>query len=210
MKRIVIYASAIFLVVGSVILRMTIESRNEYRAGVQALSVHQMREAIIHFDRSIHWYFPGNPFPKAALNRLEEIASQQESKDTAMALLAYDSMRGGIYAIRSLYTPYANLLPHINDRIAQLRTDEQIRENPGQSRADVLAFHQRVLAKDERPKTLGLLMTEIGFFSWVASVFLLIWKGCDREGKFYFRSSLPWIVSFAGSFVLWILGLLSA
>ncbi len=190
--------------------RQLVLSRAENRDGFRSESEGNVMSAISHYDRSVHAYFPGNPYVKASLERLLVLAREWESKDPKVSLLACDAVRGGVYAIRSFYRPYADLLPEVNERIAVLRAREQVKETSSMTYEDALAFHRKVLAQDLRPGALGVLLTEFGFLGWVLCVVGLIWRGFDREGKMLVKPSVPWVAGIILFFALWIWGLLVA
>lgn len=210
MKRAIPWFAGAFLVLISLGIRAVYESRLEYQRGEAAQKQGKEEKAVRHYDRSIHWYAPFNPYPLKSIKRLWQFGAMYEEKNPKLALLAYDAIRGSIHAIRSLYWPYRNWLPKVNERIAKLRAQEHLAENPTLDSKKIHAFHKRVLAIDERPHTGWVIFAQIGFWGWLLAVLGWIWKGFDAQGKMYWKPSLPWISGIIVFFSFWILGLVHA
>jgi len=198
------------ILVAVMVARVFIEAKQEFQEGSAAYQAGKLEKAIVHFDRAAHWYAPGNFYVEKALNRLWEIGNQVEKEDPKMGLLAYDSLRGSIYAIRSFYWPYRDYLPRVNERIADLRAQEQVKDQSGTIYGAAHAFHRKALETDERPYIGWVAAVEIGFFGWIFAVVALIWKGFDREGRMHWKRSVPWMVAIVVFFTCWVFGLLNA
>lgn len=186
------------------------ESRSEWMKANREIKAGQMEEAVHHLGRTIHWYFPGNPYTEKACKQLFHLGGKVEAENPRLALLAYDSLRGSLHAIRSFYWPYKEWIPKANFRIAELRAKEQVHNEPGLGFEKALAFHQNVLIVDERPRIAWVWVVEIGFLGWILSVLGWIWKGFTPEGAMLFRRSIPWMASVVLFFALWIVGLMRA
>jgi hypothetical protein len=204
-------AAGIVLCIGAVLWgRAFYESRAELRQADEERSKGDIEEEIIHLDRAAHWYAPLNPYVGRALTRLWDIGQTIEPEDPSLALLAYDSIRGSVHAIRSLYWPHRNWLPRVNERIASLRADEQVKQQPELEYAQALEIHRHALLVDERPKTVWVVILEGAFLGWIAATVGLIVRGFDAEGRMQFRKSLPWIGAIVLLFGIWVVGLLYA
>lgn len=190
--------------------RIVFESRREFHRGELSQSHLEIREAIAHFDRSVHWYAPFNPYVGRSLTKLWEIGAAAEATDPKLALFAYDAMRGGIYGIRHVTRPYAEWLPKVNERIAQLRAQEQVRDRPGTSFDEALAYHRTVLTEDRRPKLGWALLSHAGFLGWILLTFLWISRGLDETGRICWRRSRFYAAGSAGAFLIWMIGLANA
>ncbi len=193
-----------------ILVRVWVESHGELQKGSRLFEEGELRQAIVHFDRAARWYAPFNPYSNQAMQKLWVIGKAQEKADSTLALLAYDSVRGSAYAVRSFYSPYAEWLEKVNPRIAHLRSRQQVELNPKLAWDETLRFHTEKLAEDRRPRTFWTLIVLLGFFGWVGGMIGWIWKGFDREGKMYWRSSFPWLLGVVTCFSLWIVGLLKA
>jgi len=51
-----------------------------------------------------------------------------------------------------------------------------------------------------------LFLVQVGFVGFVASLFCLVWRGFDRDGKAR-RSSPVWLLASALFFILWLVSL---
>jgi hypothetical protein len=203
------------LVVLSVLVgRIYFESKEAFESAMLAQKRGDLSEAIFQLDHAIHWYFPGNPYVHQSISELWRMGNDLESKNKTLALFSYDAIRGGVFSIRHLYSPHASWLEDVNAKIANLRTDEELQKMPEDKRVaahkEIYAFHTNALARDERPNVFWVLFLEFGFFGFLASVFLLIWRGFDREGRMNLRHSMPWVMSMVVTFGIWIFGLLKA
>lgn len=210
MKKPVQYAILAIVVLLVLIGRVFYQSRNAYLEAEALEKAGKYQESIMQFDQSAHGYFPGNPFVGRSLQKLWEIGQKLEQKEPNLSLWAYDSMRGSIYAVRSVYLPHAFWLEKVNARIAELRTAEELRSVPTKNLSEVLAFHQAKLNIDQGPNLGWSLILELGFFGWIISVVGFIWKGFDSRGVMYPRPSVPWIFGIILSFGIWIIGLIKA
>ena len=190
--------------------RMIYESREQYQRGKEQQRQGQVEEAILSFYRSIHRYAPGNRYILRSLEELWTLGQSLEKNDPKTALFSYDAMRGGIYSIRSFYSPYKDWLPKVNERIATLRAAEQVKEQRTMTYAQAYAFHTKALQIDERPRTGWALLVQLGFWGWILSTVGWIWKGFDREGRMRIQPALPWICALTGFFALWVVGLIRA
>jgi hypothetical protein len=195
---------------GILVGRVAYESRRECGIAQEEDRAGRREEAIAHASRAIRWYWPGNPYTLRAVELLWKTGQEAEGRDPALALLAYDSLRGSLHAIRHFTWPHREWIDRADGRIAELRAREQVRREPGTSLEEARAFHARMLKRDERPRIVWVLVAQIGFFGWIASVLGWIWKGFDGEGKMEGRRSLPWVTAVAIFFFLWVIALVRA
>jgi hypothetical protein len=204
------WAAAALVLVLFVLGRCALESRREFMKGEGLAGKGETAEAILHFDRSIHWYFPLNPYVERSIRSLWDLGRALETKDRDMALRAYESIRGGLYAVRSFFQPHEDWIPKANERIAALRATSDTETNRLKGPEEALKYHRGLLEADERPRTGWVLLTEIGFFGWLGCTVLLIARGYNREGRMNLARALPWMSGMVLFFLAWILGLLKA
>jgi len=209
-KKVIQWSIAIGVVLLTIVFRTWYEARSEYVKGQSFEEQRKWHEAIHHYDRSAHWYSPGNIYVGRSLDRLWGIGKKLEEEDRGSSLLAYDAMRGSIFAIRSFYWPYQNRLESINGRIAFLRAHQDHENRPGRTFEEVHQFHKKALILQERPSTLWSLVVTLFFFGWVGSVVAWIFKGFDGEGRMHIKASLPWAASIILCFAVWVFGLVNA
>ncbi|MCB0308328.1 MAG: hypothetical protein KDD48_03070 [Bdellovibrionales bacterium] len=194
----------------SLFFRVVYESKRNLEMGKTYEQDLAYVKAILSYDQAAHWYFPGNPYVKDALNRLYDLGCQLEEKQPDLAVWAFDSVRGSIYSTRSVFIPHRAMLEKVNAKIANLRALEDSRLNSQLSVQDARSYHLDLL-KDDSTRGLGWsILVELSFFSWIASTVGLIWKGFSPSGEMKFQSSLPWVFGIILSFTLWIVGLTRA
>jgi hypothetical protein len=186
------------------------ESRKEWREAGIRLSSGETEEGIRHFERSIHWYLPGNPFVLRSVRELWRIGQEEEKRNPSRALLAYDGLRGSLHSIRSFYWPHREWILKADDRIAELRAREEASRRPDVPYETILRKHQALLVPVERPRVGWVILAQIGFWGWIVSVVGWIRKGFDEEGRMNVRRSLPWILSLVLLFAAWLIGLTRA
>ena len=200
------------LFVAAVILRLAIESRAAWNAGVAHEAQGKVQEALLDYDRSAHAYFPLNPYVGRSLSALWSLGQRLEATDVNLALWAYDSIRGSVFGTASVYVPHREWLPKVDERIAVLRATVQAKagNSGGLSNEALLSFHRNRLAKS--PAHLGpwSVIVTLSFLAWLGSVAGLIFWGHDADGRMHFRRALPWILLMSASFTLWIVGLTRA
>jgi hypothetical protein len=210
LKKVIAYLVIGFIALGLLCVRAAYSSRGEFLKAKSEASEGNVEEAILHFDRSLHWYAPGNPYSRKALAELWSIAKRQEKENPKMALLAADAARGGLRAIRSFYQPYSEWVLRVDEEIAFLRSREQIWLHPEQRMDQVIEWHRKILLRDERPKPIWVFWVQIGFWGWVASTVALIFRGFDSQGTMHLRPSLKWMLLMTLFFSIWIAGLVNA
>jgi hypothetical protein len=111
--------------------------------------------------------------------------------------------------VRSFYTPGQEWITRCNDRIATLMAAKPATLEAERSKS----FEQRkteiiqVLSRERSPVTSWSVITEIGFFGWVACGFLFIIRAITRTGSFKKRPALVWGGGFVLCYGLWVLGM---
>ncbi|MFH1262254.1 MAG: hypothetical protein V1495_02250 [Pseudomonadota bacterium] len=201
------WIAGLTILAACVAIKVLYESRREWNEGWTAVRAGRTEDAILHLERAIHWYLPGNPFTGKAVRALWEIGQGAEASDPARALLAYDALRGSLHSIRSFYWPYREWIEKSNERIAQLRASEESKRDPSRPFEKALEFHRQVLIPTDRPRIGWVLWAQLGFWGWIGSVVGWIFRGFDREGRMQMRRSLPWITALVLFFTVWVIGL---
>ena len=127
MKRWRLLCAGIAILLACVVGRCAWESRREYKAGTESLARGETGEGIIHLDRAIHGYFPLNPYVDRSVRALWTVGQESEDRNPALALRAYEAIRGALNAVRGIYQPYSDWLPKTDEKIASLRTLEEVK-----------------------------------------------------------------------------------
>lgn len=89
-----------------------------YREAMRCEEKKDIDMAIVWYNTVISFYTPGSKLVKKAINRLLEIGKESEKRrDWRRAVDAYEAIWRGIHGVRSFYTPYAELLPYLKEKI---------------------------------------------------------------------------------------------
>ena len=192
---------AMFLVLTWV--RVYVGSRQAYGKGMGFLERRETVRAITYFDRSLHWYAPLNPYVERSAQRLWEIGTRaQEQGDTKMALIAFQSIRQGFYAARSLWTPGKDWILKCDAKINDLAN--------GRARggAEPPGHDQGVIG----PSIFWSLVVVVSLLGWVGSVIGFIVIGMGAKGRFRYENSraLLWMALFMSFFAVWVLAMMKA
>ena len=204
----------LLLIVGLVLfIKASYYAGYEARRGDRAYQQANLNEAITHYERAIKWYTPFSRSVSHAIERLWEIGNMAENRnELALALEAYRSLRGSIYAIESFYSPYQQWIPKAEEKIAVImaaiastgpsqlepQTVEQNRER----------FAALLRRKEAAPKQDGVILTEIGFLGWVITTIGFIWYAVGDNGGWIWKRCMLWGSSIAIFFSTWIIGML--
>ncbi len=109
-------------------------------------------------------YVPWAPHVGAGYDRLRDIALGAElAGDSETALLAWEAIRAGARATRTLYTPFADRLAEADDRIAVLLATRSLpgidREKP---RDLVVREHRALLAEASAARPFAIVAMYVG------------------------------------------------
>ncbi|MBI4389202.1 MAG: hypothetical protein HY580_03395 [Nitrospinae bacterium] len=167
-------------------------------------------QAAVHYERSIRWYLPGLDIGENAAEGLWKTAAQYESRgDMENALNSYRLLRGAFYSARSFFTPGRKWIRRCNEKIAELMASR-----PPYSAADrSKPFEQRksealsLLSIEKPPFIQWALLSEFGFFGWVACAFLFAVKAMTPDGGIKARPAFLLSGAWAVFYGLWILGM---
>jgi hypothetical protein len=189
--------------------------RDELELARQAEVSGDLSSAVEHFQYAARWYLPGADAPVNAVDALWRIGqTSEQGGNDALALKAYRRMRGAILATRSLYSPFGRRLDAVNDRIANLTADEQLRLGQptirDRSRAQLVSDHRSLLEDDPTPSAIWSLLVVLAFLGWVGGSLGTIFRGLDRDAKLVQSSFRNWLGFTVVSFAFWLLALSQA
>lgn len=186
----------------------------ETRRGDRAYQQSNLDDAIVHYERAIKWYTPVSRSVSHAVERLWEIGNKAEKRDEpAVALEAYRSLRGSLYAIESFNRPYRKWIPKAERKIASLMAAMAAAHPPQLEAHAVQPNAERFAALLRRKETLdqgGVILTEIGFLGWIGSTLGFIWYAFGNHGGWVWRRCLWWGSGIVICFTGWIIGMLMA
>lgn len=138
------------------------EAKRRCEAGDSAACWEKMGETI-------RWYVPGNPWVKRAINELNAIAEDQQRAETQLEVLGH--IRHNLYAVRSFYQPYQDLLIEVNKKIIVLKTEQEMALNPEQSKPRVQQYYERFYQPQPKKFPAMLLAFHFCFWSWIFTLF---------------------------------------
>lgn len=183
----------------------------ETRRGDLAYQQSNLNQAIIHYERAIKWYTPVSHSVRHAVERLWEIGNKAEKRnESALALEAYRSLRGSLYAIEGFNRPYQKWIVKAEGKIASLMatmasTSPQLEPQAVEEKRGRFAT---LLRRKETLDKGGVLLTEIGFLGWIGTTIGFIWYAFGDNGQWVLRRCLLWGCGIAIFFTGWIIGML--
>jgi hypothetical protein len=196
-----------------VFLKVTISARDEYRRGELALENKDITQAIIHFDRAIHWYAPGSKAVKNSIQALWDIGIENEEKNEyGVALQAFRALRSSLYSVRSFYTPHVAWIDRCDEKIASLIAREQAAGSSDggvSSRASEEEI-RKILKIQTAPNVFWTVLLEIGFLGWLGCSVIFILRVFAGSRGLHVRQALVWGVLVILFYALWIVGMLRA
>jgi hypothetical protein len=193
--------------------KVAFNSYEEYRQGEEAVRQGDFKKAILHYDRSIHWYTPWSSSVKDSILRLWEVGTKLEEKgEKDAALEAYWALRSSLYGVRSFYTPHAEWIEKANDRIAGIWTEREAHsaDEKEMTLPERKERYLKSLQKDRAPRVNWAAATVLGFLGWVICALIFIFTFLKSEGGLSRRNALIWGGCTVGFYVLWVLGMVRA
>ncbi len=194
-------------------IKIIVTSKNEFHLAEEYLAQNNISTAINHYERALHWYLPFHQTPYQAAERLWAIAQNQQTQNqNAEALKTYRILRGAFYSIRSFYTPGKNWIQRCNDKISHLMATRFVesRKSPKLSFTEKKSHYMKLLEAERPPSTFASIVNEVGFFGWIASVLLFIFKALSPEGTVKKKPAIFFITAFSLFYSIWIWGLFNA
>lgn len=202
MRRVAVRSLAILGVLLAVLaVRVVTGSRAELARGQSFEIAGNVDGAMLAYRRAVRLYAPGNPYGPRALERLFGIARRAEAEgDTARALAAYRSIRGGILAARSVYVPHAAPLARAEARIAALSSPSE------RGRRATL----EALSDPQGPALGWTLLLLLGWLSWTGAAFAFAQRAIDQEDRLVLGAARVWGTLFVVGFGVFVIGMAMA
>lgn len=198
--------AVIIVAVSFVWLKAFWSSRASFNAGQKYLQSGKHVKAITFFDRSLHWYAPLNPYPFKSAARLWHIGLiAQKSGDIKTALMAVRTIRRGMYAARSFYTPGKDWIARCDSKIASLMAKKP-------SGPDKDTTTPPADKKSAEPRVFWTLVLQVGFFGWILSVcgFLTQALRDPSAARLKSKPAIAWGILFVFFYFLWVIGMVKA
>ena len=109
------------LVLLLVVLKLTFEAQRHFRQAEQALTEENREEALWHFQWALRSYVPGLPVNRRAVMQIEKLAKAWAAEGQAdRAKEALRTLRATLYAIRSFYQPFPDILRRTEESLGLL------------------------------------------------------------------------------------------
>lgn len=174
---------AVLAVLVSLAVRATHEQRQAWARAVALEAQGEVERAIEEYRWTLRWYTPWGPAVDDAAAALVDLAQRHSAHDPETAVQAWDALRSGLIAARSLYQPRAELvaqasraLPPLLVRVADRRGD---RRDPAKLLARFEADYARPIGV---APALSLLVT-LGFALWIGGLAWAARRGVDDAGR---------------------------
>jgi hypothetical protein len=191
--------------------RVLHDSWSSLRAGqaAQAAGPEQRAAAIRHYLRAARMYLPGSPFVNRALDHLQLIADRAgQAGDRQGEREALEAIRSALLGARSLYTPHADRLHAVNQRLAVIYARiEDPAVAPGASFEEREAWHRQRLEVRPGPAVPATLAALVGMGLWLGAVVVFIRRGLDRTLRLERRWALGAAIGFVIGLTLFVAGL---
>jgi hypothetical protein len=195
--------------------RFLIQARADLGLAEAARARGDEAEAARSFEDVLRLSLPGSPYERRALDGLRAAAAgARAAGDGDGERRAWEAVRTGLQATRSLFTPYPARLAEAEGRLEALDAAEAFppRDRTGALRAvDIDGRAGRFGRGARRPRALaGVLVALVGFAAWVGAVVLFILRGLDRQVRLrrapraFWQVILP--VVFVAGFALFLCG----
>ena len=218
LKKAVIVLAAIAGFFAVAIVRVYVEGEREYRRALDREGVGELMAAVQSYERSIRWYLPGAYYVRESVKRLLALAQRMEKAgDIDRALDIYRYLRSSLYAIRSTYQPYREIIRLCDERITAIMLERGDWPPRNLSRAERERMIREALQKNYDPSVFWTLLSAVFFTGWLAGVFGLALHGFaggepaarsgGKGGRKTWKRVLIWLAVIAACYVGWAVSL---
>ena len=191
------------------ILKIYLNGNKEFSQAEELFSKNNYTQATTHYERAIQWHIPGSSTPALAAEKLWNISLFYESKNlTDEALKTCRLLRGAFYSTRSFFTPGEKWINLCNEKIAHWMANK-----PDLTNKMPLSFESlksrflKNLQADRPPSTFGGILTEVGFFGWVACAALFLIKAITPTAGLKPKPAIIYSTAFFLFYAIWIFGM---
>ncbi len=191
------------------ILKIYLNGNEELSKAEELFSKNNYTQATTHYERAIQWHIPGSSTPTLAAEKLWRISLFYESKNlTDEALKTCRLLRGAFYSTRSFFTPGEKWINLCNEKIAHWMASK-----PDMTNEPPLSFENRKnrflenLQVDRPPSTFWGILTEVGFFGWVACAALFLIKAITPTANLKRKPAIIYSTAFLLFYAIWVLGM---
>ncbi len=168
--------------------RLVWDARSALLAGQRAQARGDSADAVRCYLDAARLYVPANPYNRHALDALGSLAdTAQKTGDRAIERQALEAIRAAVLGTRSFYAPFAERLPGVQERLADLYAaieearNEPVRGASTESLAARRAWHAGRLATRPGPSTPAVLVIFVGLALWLGAAVAFLRKGLDAS-----------------------------
>ncbi|QPJ65099.1 MAG: hypothetical protein G3M78_06735 [Candidatus Nitrohelix vancouverensis] len=202
-RLIVVVFFSIIVIFISLTGKVFVNADAELSAAESFLAKGDTESALSHFDRALRWRLPGSGFQERSAQGIWDIATLYEAEQKMdRALAAYRILRAGFYSTRSLGTHGEDWIERCNLKIASLMFPST-NETSALDKEEIL----KRLRQEKPPSSIGSFAVELGFWGWVSSVFVFLFRSVSREGKIVARGLASYAALFLAFYGTWLWGL---
>lgn len=191
------------------VLKIYFNGKEELALAEELFAHKNLTQAMDHYERSIQWHIPGSDISSIAAEKLWNITLSYESANQfEEALKSCRLLRGALYSTRSFWTPGKKWINLCNEKIAHLMAakSDPIKGNENSFESRKNNFLKKLQA-DKSPSTLGSILTEVGFFGWVACAVLFLLQAVTPTAELKPRPAIIFSTAFLLFYGIWILGM---
>ncbi|MDY6861420.1 MAG: hypothetical protein SV062_00355 [Thermodesulfobacteriota bacterium] len=216
-KIILITVMCLLFIISLISAKVYFACKKEFLLAIEEKDNNNSQKALVHLKKALLWYLPKSPYYQKSVKKILEIARESEEKNPESALGIYRELRGSLYASRSLYTPYKDVIKKCNEKIAEIiaglppSNKEDVQKSKLLRKKEALA----ILEKESSPSILWSSVMGAGFLGWVGfTIYFIIifFNYSDRSCpiKIRIKKTRYLIISGIIFYSLWIIGLINA
>jgi hypothetical protein len=212
LRKILVVLLILCLALAMLWVKAFVGSMKAFEEGEKLLKGSERIRAVTYYDRSLHWYAPGNPYVGRSAQRLWEISKEAEEEgDIRLALISLRTIRRGFYRAEHLYQPGKRWIDRCELKIQALLALEEVSPKSGK-REGWKDAENRQMRGYSSPDVFWSLVVEMGFLGWIGSALCLIVAGFPdkRSGKKKIGGALTWSSLLVVFFCLWVIGMAKA
>ena len=186
---------------------MEVRARLELNNAREALAVENIKDAVTHYSRALHWYLPGGASETAAEELLELGLRLLDDDREEIAMRALLRVRSGLYGARWLAIPRMDLIRRTEPVLADMLTKQKIRSDASPTLYEKQKqAYLTEMREPSRPAVLPGLSAFFGFLLWVTAAFFFIFKFFQGRRAGWSRAWI-WATIWGLGFSIWLWGL---
>jgi hypothetical protein len=197
---------AALLVLTSLAVRSTMEQQAAWSRAVEYEKSGDLWRAVDEYRWVLRWYTPWGPSHDDAVAALQDLAKRAEPDDPELAMQAWDNLRSGLIAGRSLWQPRADVVAQCNQVLPPLLVRVADRRGDGRDKAKLLAQFQRDYDRPVGVAPWTSLAVGLGFALWLLGLVQVVRRGLDEDARWR-PAGWPWAGAAVAGFALWSLGM---